>query len=337
MTIRIIGPDEVRAMIGLDDLIEPVSDALQLSSAGAAETGLVIMYPHADRAEGDVFVKSGVIAGAPIHVVKIAPWFAANVRRGQPQGGFLAVLDSATGHSLFLIDDRHFLSDIRTAAAGALAARVLAPTAVRVAGVIGSGVQAYWQTIALRRERPFGRLILWARDRRRADRLAARLGKDLPGVAIEYATDVESVVRASDVIVTATGSREPLVFADWLRPGQHITAVGADDPVKCELDGSVLRRATLFVDGLAEASQNGDVRRAIDQGLYQRKDIAGELGAVLSGKLPGRTSDDQITVAKLVGLGAQDMAAAAVIGVAGGILPATTLPLRSWRQDKASA
>jgi ornithine cyclodeaminase len=337
MSMRIIGPDEVQAMLGLDELVEPVGEALQLSSAGAAETGLIIMYPHADRTEGDVFVKTGVIAGAPIHVVKISPWFAANVHQGRRQGGFVAVLDSATGHSLFLVDDCHYVSDVRTAAAGALAARALAPPVVRVAGVIGAGVQAYWQAIALHRERPFGRLILWTRDRQRAERLAARIRESLPSVAIDHATDVESLVRASDVIVTATGSREPLVFADWLRPGQHITAVGADDPVKCELDAGVLRRATLFVDGLAEASENGDVRRAIDQGLYRRQDIAGELGAVLSGRIAGRTSAEQITIAKLVGLGAQDVAAAAVIGVASGILPATALPVRSWRQTPAAA
>ena len=321
MSIRTIGATQVRRMLSLDELIEPVSQALQLDSEGLAETGLIVMYPQADRDQGDVFVKTGVITGAPIHVVKIAPWFAVNSRRGQRQGGFVAVLDSTTGHSLFLIDDRHFISDIRTAAAGALAARVLAPAVVNVAGVIGAGVQAYWQVIALYRERPFARLAIWARDRSRADQLARRIRKDLPAVAIDFAANAERLVRASDVVITATGSREPLVFGEWLRPGQHITAVGADDPAKCELDATVLQRATVIVDEVGEATANGDLHRAIGLGLYRRRDIKGELGAVLSGKLPGRSSPEEITVAKLVGLGAQDVAAAAVIGVTAVILP----------------
>lgn len=337
MSIRMIEADEVRALLRLDEMIDPVSEALQSSSGGAAETGLIVLYPRADRDQGDVFVKTGVIRGAPIHVVKIAPWFAANVREGRPQGGLVAVLDSLTGHTLFLVDDCHFISDIRTAAAGALAARMLGPPVVRVAGILGSGVQAYWQAIALHRERPFGRLLLWARDRARAECLASRISVDLPDVAIELAPDVERLARASDVIVTATGSREPLLFGEWLRPGQHVTAVGADDPSKCELDASALRRASLFVDGLNEASDNGDIRRAMERGLYRREAIAGELGALLSGKMAGRTSPEQITIAKLVGLGAQDVAAAALIGVRSGILPETMLPVRSWRRDVSPA
>ena len=313
MTVPMIDADRLRAIAGLDDLIEPVNAALQAASAGRAETGLIVMYPLPDRTGGDVFVKTGVVNGSPIYVVKVAPWFAANAERGEPQGGFLAVLDSATGRTLAILDDQHYLSDIRTAAAGGLAARVLAPPDATVAGVLGAGVQAYWQTLALCRERPVGTLRLWARSPSRAERLAARLQKALPDLAIQVADDVETVVRQSEILITATGSRAPIVRGEWLRPGQHITAVGADDPSKCELDARALNRAKVFVDGTTEATENGDIYRAIREGTYRAEALAGELGAVLADRVPGRTSDEDITVAKLVGVGAQDVAAATIV------------------------
>src|SRR5262249_12401308 len=152
-----------------------------------------------------------------------------------PQGGFLAVFDSSTGHTLAILKDEHYLSDIRTAAAGALAARALAPDNIRVASVLGSGVQAYWQCLALHRERPFQRLRIWARNATKAASLAGRLTAMLPNVLIEIERDIEQAVRDADALICATSAREPLVRGDWLHAGQHITAVGADDPTKCEL------------------------------------------------------------------------------------------------------
>jgi len=312
VNVQTIGAARLRENVGLEDMLDPVSRALQATSAGNAKTGLVVMYPHPDRARGDVLVKTGTVAGSAIHIIKVSPWFAANVERGMPQGGFVAVMDSETGHTLALLHDEHYLSDIRTAAAGALAARILAPRVVRTAGVLGAGVQAWWQAIALYRERPFVELLLWARDGAKTARLAAKLERELRDVDVQVLDDRETVVRRSDVLVTATAAREPIVRGDWLHAGQHITAVGADDATKCELDSAVLRRATVFVDGIGEATAHGDVRRAIDAGSYEARHLRGELGAVLAGTLPGRTSDDEITVAKLVGVGAQDIAAALV-------------------------
>lgn len=310
MTVRIVGADELRSKVRFDDLIEPVSHALQASTAGRARNGFVVMVPD-DRAElGDVYVKTATLRGNPVYVVKVSPWFAVNVERGHPQGGFLAVFDSHTGHTLAILDDEHYLSDIRTAATGALAARVLAPARVETASVLGSGTQAYWQTLALYRERRFATLVLWARVPARAAALAARLEARLPDVAIELATDAQAAVRRADVVITATSAREPLVHGDWLHDGQHVTAVGADDPSKCELEASALQRARVFVDSLETTAANGDVHRAIAHGAYRLADVAGELGDVLAGTRPGRLAERDITIAKLVGIGVQDLVAA---------------------------
>ena len=310
--IRIVDAESIRASVGFEDLIEPVSQAFEESSAGLADNGLVVMLP-AERPEmGDVYVKTGTLRGHDVYIVKVSPWFRSNVERRQPQGGFIGVFDSRTGQTLALLNDEHYLSDIRTAAAGAVAARTLAPSAIDTAAVLGSGVQAHWQSLALYRERPFRTLSIWARDRQKAEQLKTRLRGELPDVEIRCSSDIEHTVRNVDVLITATLSREPLVHGAWLREGVHITAVGADDPYKCELDVTTLQRARVFVDARDTAEANGDVHRAIRGGRYSIDEVSGELGDVISGKTPGRTSDDDITIAKFVGIGAQDLVAAEV-------------------------
>ena len=313
MSAPIISVDTLRENIAFEDLIEPVSRALQQSSAGKAGSGLIVMFPQKDRSRGDVYVKSGTLEGAPIYIVKVSPWFAENVETGRSQGGFIAVFDSQTGHTLALLDEQHYLSDIRTAAAGALAARMFAPVDVCSASVIGSGVQAYWQVLALYHERPFETLRIWGRDNAKAEMLAAKLSSKLGKARIEIDTDLERTVRTADALLTTTLSREPLVRGEWLRAGQHITAVGADDQTKCELDVSALRRARVFVDSVESTIGNGDVHRAIQTSDYSSTYLAGEIGDVLAGRVTGRRASDEITIAKFVGIGAQDLAAASLV------------------------
>ncbi|MFM9937183.1 MAG: ornithine cyclodeaminase family protein, partial [Novosphingobium sp.] len=186
---------------------------------------------------------------------------------------------------------------------------LFAPVHVETAAVLGAGVQAWWQSLALFHERPFRRLLIWARDAGKADKLIGRLAAKLPAVAFQRAQSAEDAVRSADVVITATLSRQPIVRGAWLRPGQHITAVGADDPTKCELDREAFRRARVFVDERASAMANGDIHAAAPTDSERAKLIDAEIGDVLAQPARGRTSDDQITLAKLVGIGAQDVAA----------------------------
>ncbi len=310
--IRIIDAESIRASVTFEDLIEPVSRAFEESSAGLADNGLIVMFPAERRELGDVYVKTGSLRGHDVYIVKVSPWFSSNVESGQPQGGFVGVFDSRTGRTLALLNEEHYLSDIRTAAAGAVAARMLAPSTVGTAAVLGAGVQAYWQPLALYRERPFTTLLIWARNPQKAEQLKARLAGKLPGVEIRLSSDIEHTVRSADVLITTTLAREPLVHGAWLREGQHITAVGADDPTKSELDATALQRARVFVDARDTAEANGDVHRAIRAGGYSIDQLAGELGEVISGQTAGRTSERDITIAKFVGIGAQDLVAAEV-------------------------
>ena len=307
---RVVSADELRACIGFEDLIEPVAEAFRASSAGDGDNGLIVMFPLQPKDLGDVYVKTGTLRGHSVYVVKVSPWFAANVQNNVAQGGFLAVFDSRTGHTLAILNEEHYLSDIRTAATGAIAARTLAPASIRSASVLGSGVQAYWQSLALYRERPFEELRIWARDAAKAMTLRTRLTAKLPGVDIVLEPNLEQAVRKADVLICATLARQPLVQGEWLHEGQHITAVGADDPMKCELSVTALRRARVFVDSIETTLVNGDVHRAIQHGDYTRGEVAGEIGDVLVGRKPGRLSSADITIGKFVGIGAQDLVAA---------------------------
>lgn len=313
MSVLSVDAALLRTLVGFEDLIEPVSRAFQDFSAGLAQCSIMTMFPASEPTLGDVYVKTACIRGHSHYLVKVSPWFAVNRELAQSQGGFVAVFDSATGHTVAILNDEHYLSDIRTAAAGALAARMLAPESVRVAGILGTGVQAYWQAQALFSVRKFERLLIWGRDREKTIALIQQLAPRLLDVDIVPAEDVREVVEAAEVLVTVTAARDPIVQGKWLRPGQHITAVGADDQTKCELDAQCLKRANrLIVDSRQLAKDHGEVYRWSKQGVLRIEDIHGELGEVLAGTVPGRRSSEEITIAKFVGIGVQDLAAAEV-------------------------
>ncbi|OLO30002.1 hypothetical protein PZ61_0205430 [Streptomyces sp. MNU77] len=280
--------DRIRAAVDLADLVEPVADG------------------------GDSHIKAAHLPGGRHFLVKIANWFPGNRTRGLPEGGgFVALSDASTGTVTAVLEDEHHLSDLRTAAAGAVCARALSrPDATR-ATVLGTGRQVELQARALTLVRPVRRLHVWGRDHRRALALADHLGRDLQHVDVTAPADPERAVRRSDIVVTATASPTPVLFGAWLRPGQHITALGADDPDKRELDGVGLHRATrVIADSRDLALRYGDIHAALARGEVMQDRIDGEIGEVLAGRVPGRRTPDDITVAKLIGIGPQDLAAA---------------------------
>lgn len=302
------GPQEIRSTVGYGDVLEPVAAALRDYSRGLGDAPAAVFVPAGP--DGDVHVKSAWLPGRQVFTVKVASWFLERARRaGTPTSGVIAVFDATTGDLRALLDDEHHLSDIRTAAAGALAARMMARHDSRVLGVIGTGTQAYLQTLAVADELPLREVRVWGRRASHVQSLAAALHARRPDLRVIGVDSAQAAFDGADVVVTATSSTEPLVRASWLTPGVHINAVGADDPTKAELTSDSLRRADrIVVDSRELTAVHGDLSRLAEED----RRVDAELGEVLAGSAPGRDNDEEITICKLIGLGVQDLAAAEV-------------------------
>jgi ornithine cyclodeaminase len=259
---------------------------------------------------GDVDVKSAYVRGLDFFAVKIASGFYDNEKRGLPAGaGLMVVLSAETGFCSAVLLDNAYLTDLRTGLAGAVAARQLAPASVETVGVIGTGVQARYQLRCLRLVRNIERVLVWGR---RSERVQAYVDEmsESEGLPVQ-AADLEGLVRASQVVITTTAATAPLVSAAWLHPRLHITAVGADLHGKQELEAQVLRAADVVVcDSIAQCLAGGELQHVAKEPAEAKSMGVMELGAVVDGAVPGRCSEDQVSVCDLTGMGVQDTAIA---------------------------
>jgi ornithine cyclodeaminase len=318
--ILLLTEAELRRAVPLD---RAAIDAVEGAFRALAE-GRAIMPPvlsmEIPAAHGEVDVKTAYLDGLDGFAVKISPGFFDNPKLGLPSlSGLMVVLSATTGRVRAVLLDQGYLTDLRTAAAGAVAARHLAPRRVTTAGAIGAGVQARLQLIAAHRERPFERALVWGRDRAKAEAAAAEVAGAL-GIEARAAADPARLVAESQLVVTTTPAREPVLRADWLHPGLHVTAMGSDMSAKQELEPQALAAADLYVcDRVSQCAALGELRAARAAGLMPH--APPELGAILSGAHPGRIDDGAITICDLTGTGAQDTAIAshvvARLGAAG--------------------
>ena len=307
--MRTIDEPALRAAITPALAVRTIRDAFRADGEGRTHVPAVINLAVPSH-HGEFHVKSALIDGVPHVAVKIASGFFDNPTKGLPSGsGLMIVFSAETGRPEALLLDNGFLTDLRTGAAGAVAADYLAPAAIETVGVLGSGLQARHQIRCLREVRAFSRILAWSPNRAHLDAYCAEMRRD--GFDARRAATPHEVCTAADVVITATPSRQPLLDADWLRPGQHVTAVGSDSPGKQELDAACLGRADLLVvDRLTQCAAFGELRHALDAGVIRADRVHAELGEIVAGRKAGRTRDDQITIADLTGVGFQDTAIA---------------------------
>ncbi|HSG81367.1 MAG TPA: ornithine cyclodeaminase family protein [Gemmatimonadota bacterium] len=309
--MKILDETAIRAAIR-----EPEALAAAETAFRALAEGAVTLPPpmglDLPEVEGEVHVKSAYLRGAPIFAVKIASGFYRNVERGLPSGaGLIMVFDSETGFPAALLLDNGYLTDLRTAAAGALAARLLAPAQVETVAVLGSGLQARFQLRALAGVRGWARTVAWGRNRERLTAYCEEMEGEL-GRPFSAASSPDEAVAGADLIITVTPSREPLIDADSLQPAATVIAVGSDGPAKRELPtGALIRADKIVVDLLSQCSALGELHHAIEEGGLGPDSVHAELGEVLLGRKPGREGDELI-VCDLTGVGAQDAAIAEV-------------------------
>jgi ornithine cyclodeaminase len=308
------------AVVPLPDIRKALRriDPLPLIEAGFAaySRGGAVVPPVGELVfedpPGDVHIKYGYIRGGDVFVVKIASGFPGNPRLGRPSGdGLMIVGDQKTGLIEAVLLDEGYLTNLRTAVAGAVVAKYLAPRRVTRVGVVGAGVQGRMQLEWLRRVRTFGEALVWGIDDEELE--AFRRDMEAPDLAVHTTRRAEDVAAAANLIVTCTPSTRPLLQAGWIRPGTHITAMGSDTPVKQELDPAILAKADrVVVDSLSQSELRGEVYKAVGAGAIGRDRLV-ELGRVIDDPGLRRASEDEITVADLTGVAVQDIQISAAV------------------------
>lgn len=309
----IISFEEIKKLIQIDDLFEPVRQSLidYSSQKMIAAPINLLHFKH----ESDAHIKIAAVEDCPYFSIKVATMYPDNVHKGLPaNNGAIFLFDATTGEFSAVLQDKGYLTDMRTAAAGASITHSLATKNAQTVAVIGTGIQALYQVLALKKLRDFDHLVIYGRNANKADLLRDQLTADLPNVSITIVKSVEEAVKRSEIIITTTSSTSPLIQGNWLVNGQHITAVGADDTYKQELDQTCFTMAsTIYVDSLALNKKYGEFSRAISQNMSIINKTQ-EFGQLYSNFDKNQSvKHGEITIAKLVGLGVQDLAAASVV------------------------
>jgi len=304
----LISRDEILRNVPMSDFIQAAEDAFRAFAQGKTTAPPKTIFQ----------VSSGVMAVMPAFVedpdalaIKVANARKNNVAKGLPRATAQVFLyDGDTGLPLALMDGGS-ITGMRTGAAGGVAAKYLARPDSRVVGIVGAGVQGRTHLMALRELFPVERVHVYDQYPEAisayVSEMSERTGLDIRG------SSLEETVRESDILVTVTGSHEPLVRAEWVRDGMHINAFGADKAEEQELETVVYQRSRIFVDWMAQCEHLGDISYPLECGAIRREDIAGELGQVIIGEVEGRQSEEQVTVFDATGMAVQDALAARMI------------------------
>ncbi|MCD4838758.1 cyclodeaminase [Neobacillus sedimentimangrovi] len=302
---------ELRQYVGLN---EEAVNVVENAFSQLAKNEVVmppIMRVDIEDQNGEVDVKTAYIQKKEMFAIKISSGFFNNYKLGLPSGnGMMILISTQTGIPEAILLDNGYLTDVRTAAAGAVAAKYLSKENIETVGVIGAGSQAKYQLRALRLVREFKKVLVYSRTSNHAKTFAIEMANEL-GVEVQPVETAEAVVRNSDTVITTTPAKEPIIKAEWLHPGLHITAMGSDAEHKQELEAEVLVKADILVcDKISQCARLGELQHAMALGLLTEQYPIIELGELTSKKVVGRQNDEQITVCDLTGTGVQDTAIA---------------------------
>jgi ornithine cyclodeaminase len=308
---RIARFEEIESALPGLDLVPAMEAAFERYSAGKA-----IVPPIGELLlndpPGEVHIKYGYVRGDDFYVIKIASGFPMNSALGLSSGnGLMLLFNRLTGELVAILLDRGLLTDVRTAAAGAVTAKYCAPSTVGRIGIVGTGVQARLQLRHLAGVVACRNVLVWGRSTDRLTRYRDEMERE--GFAVSTTGDAREIAGTCSLIVTVTAATEPILHGSDVLPGTHITAVGSDTPDKRELDAALLARADIVVaDSKSQCSLRGEIAHAVADGVVELDRVV-ELGQVVAGTAIGRQSDDQITVADLTGVAVQDAAIATAV------------------------
>jgi|TARA_B110000914_G_scaffold214186_1_gene216807 ornithine cyclodeaminase len=300
--MRIFSLDEIKSVLTKINLVQEIEKGFVAYSKGD-----VIVPPvgelHFDSPPGDVHIKYGYIKNDEVYVIKIASGFFHNTNLGLPNGnGMMLVYDQKTGEPKAILNDESFLTDVRTAVAGAISAKYLAPSKVKHIGIIGTGVQARMQLEYLNGIIDCKSVIVWGRNEKSLIKYKKDFSKS--NFDITITKNINDIIERCQLIVTCTPSDTPIVTK--VNPGTHITAMGSDTLTKQEIASSILFQADLVVaDSRSQCVDRGEIHQAIKDG-FSMKDVV-EIGDIIQGKAKQRENDKQITIADHTGVAVQDI------------------------------
>jgi ornithine cyclodeaminase len=315
--LKVLTLGEIKSQIDVPKMIQAIEDGFVLYS----EDKVVVPpvgFLNFKEPPGDVHIKYGYVKGDDVYVLKVASGFYDNEKMGVPFGdGVILVFSQQTGHLQLVLHDECWLTDMRTAAAGAVAARHLAPSKVDCIGIIGTGGQARLQLELLKGIVDCQRCLVWGRDADKVGKIISDLKANATiqdwGIEIEAADSVEALAAQSNLIVTTTSARDAIVLAAHVKAGTHITAMGSDDHGKQELAAALLGKADIVVaDSISQCVDHGECFHAVKDGSITEESIL-ELGNVIKDPAIGRSNDNQITVADLTGVAIQDIQIAKMV------------------------
>jgi ornithine cyclodeaminase/alanine dehydrogenase-like protein (mu-crystallin family) len=312
--VLLLSRREVAALLSIGDVVDALEAAFRAQARGAALGPVSSRLPAGEGSAGAFHAKGGGLerGGASYAAFKVNGNFPENPRRhGLPTiQGLIVLADAVRGTPLAVMDSIE-ITALRTAAATAVAARRLAPPNARRATIAGCGVQGWSHARALRHVLPELELLLHDRDTERSADLAARVRSELGGAA-RSALELEAAARASEIVVTCTTARAPVLRSAWISPGALVAAVGADSPGKQELDADLVARARVVVDDLDACAAGGELQHALRAGLMSREDVAARLAEVVAGSATVRRVEHDVVVFDSTGIALEDVAAAAL-------------------------
>jgi ornithine cyclodeaminase len=302
-------------VFGLEDIkrVLPKIDLTPLIKEGfvAYSSGLAVVPPVGEllfeNPPGDVHIKYGYIQNEDYYVVKIASGFYGSLDLNIPsnQGGMMLLFEQKTGKEVGVLIDQCYLTNVRTAIAGAICAELFAPNNLDYIGVIGTGVQARMQINYLSNLIDCKNIKVWGRGDKSVEKYIEEMS--LLGWDIERANTTDEIAATCDLIITATPSKVPLLKSENLKQGTHINAVGSDSSEKNEVDNNIFKMADLIVaDSISQCLERGEISHGIKSGTVEQKNIR-ELGSLIKSKDDYRCQSNQITFADLTGVAVQDI------------------------------
>jgi alanine dehydrogenase len=309
MKVLLIPRKQIEGIVSMGEIMGAVEEAFRSKGLKKAQMPpkLYVNFPGGDFRSMPCYVPElglGCIKVVSVHPNNPAIYGLPSVI------ATIILIDPESGRPLAVMDGT-WITGMRTGAAGGIAAKYLARGGSRVVGMVGAGVQARTQLMALNEVLNIEEVRVFAKTVEECERFREDM-TDL-GLRIEVEERIEKAVADCDVLVTTTPVTRPIVKDEWVSEGTHINAIGADAPGKEELEPGILKRAKVVVDDLEQACHSGEVNVPLSKGLIKREDIYGELGEIIVGKKVGRTSEKEITVFDSTGLAIEDLAAAAVV------------------------